>query len=108
VAHKEVNTPSVTYLLTYSVEQGPSSEASYFAASQEIPRVLWNPKVPHRTHKRPPPVPILSQPHPVILYSHLLKVHPIHLQLLKLIDTCFMSHYFITSFKEIFHLFYCQ
>ena len=64
-------------LLTYSMEQGPSWEASSFAAGQEIPRVLWNPKVPHRTHKRPPPVPILSQPIPVLIpYSHLLKVHP--------------------------------
>jgi len=31
-----------------------------------------------------------------------------NLQLLKLIDTCFMFQYFLTSFKEIFHLFYCQ
>ena len=54
-----------SYLLTYSMEQGPSWEASWFAAGQEFPRVLWNPKVPHRTHKRPPPVPILSQPNPV-------------------------------------------
>jgi hypothetical protein len=63
--------------LTYSMEQSPSREANCFAASQEIPRVLWNPKVPHRTHKRPPPVPLLSQPNPLITpTSHFLKIHP--------------------------------
>ena len=66
-----------TYLLTYSMVQSPSWEANWFAASQEIPRTLWNPKVHYCTHKRPPPVPILGQPNPVhIPTSHLLKIHP--------------------------------
>ena len=47
-----------------------------FAANQEIPRILWNPKVHYRTHKRPPPAPILSQPHPIpTTHSHFLKIH---------------------------------
>ena len=65
-----------TYLLTYSMVQSPSWEANWFAASQEIPRISRNPKVHYRTHKRPPPVPILDQPNPVhIPTSHLLQIH---------------------------------
>ena len=55
----------LTYLLTYSKEQSSSWEANWFAASQEIPRILWNPKVHYLIHKCPPTVPILSQLEPV-------------------------------------------
>ena len=47
-----------------------------FAANQEITRILWKPKVHYHTHKRPPPVPILSQLHPVpTTPSHFPKIH---------------------------------
>jgi hypothetical protein len=52
-------------LLTYSVEQSPSWEAKTSWATQEIPRILWNPKVHYRIHKSSPRVPILSQIDPV-------------------------------------------
>jgi len=45
--------------------QSLSSEANWFAASQEIPRISPNPKVHYRTHKRPPTVSILGQPNTV-------------------------------------------
>ena len=57
--------------------QSTSWAANWFAASQEIPRNLPNPKVHYRTHKRPPPVSILGQPNPVhIPISNLLEIHP--------------------------------
>jgi len=34
----------IHYYISYPMEQSPSWEANRFSASQEIPRILWNPK----------------------------------------------------------------
>jgi hypothetical protein len=51
--------------LTYSMEPGRSWEANQFSAGQEIPHILWNPKVHYHIYKSLPPVLILSQINPI-------------------------------------------
>jgi len=64
------------YSCTYAMEKSPSWDANQFYASQEIPCIVWNPKVHYSIHKCTPPVPTLSQINPVhASTSHFLKIH---------------------------------
>ena len=73
---KHIYSPIITYLLT-PWSRVLLEKPTGLAANQEIPRILWNNrKVHYRTHKRPPPVPLLRQLHPVpTTPSHFLKIH---------------------------------
>ena len=64
------------YLLTHSIQHSAFWEANRFSDSQEIPRILWNPKFHYHIHKCPSPVPILRQTDPVYAPTpNFLKIH---------------------------------
>jgi hypothetical protein len=61
------------YFLTYL---GHSWETANCAATQEVPSILWKPKVHYRVHKNSPLLPMLNQIDPMrTIPSYLSKIH---------------------------------
>jgi hypothetical protein len=60
-----IHDTSISFRLTNFMELSPSWEVASCVATQELPSILWNPKVHCRVHNSPPLFPILSQISPV-------------------------------------------
>jgi len=58
------------------MDQSSSWEVNNHSATQEIPHILWNPKVYYSVHNSPPLVPSLSQLIPIHNFlSYFFKIH---------------------------------
>jgi len=88
----------------YGVES--SWDVESHAASRNISRLLYNPKVHYRVHNIPPLIPILNQKNPVhTLTSHFLNIHSnIILSSTPRSSECLLPSCLPTETSSIYHL----
>jgi hypothetical protein len=77
------------------MELNPSWEAASCAATQELPSILWNPKVHYRVYKSPPLFPILSQISPV-------RTIPSYLRSILILSNPYVFVFLVVSFLLAF------
>jgi hypothetical protein len=90
------------------MELSPSRETANCAATQELPSILWNPKVHYRVHKSTPLVPILSQINPVHTTPFYLSMIYFNIVNLGLPSGLFPSGFPINILYAFLHTYYNQ
>jgi hypothetical protein len=77
-----------------------SWEANSHSASQEIPRLLWNPKAHYRVHMSPQLIPILSQMNTVHTFPPYFP--KIHFNIISHLHLGLLSSLFPSGFPTLF------
>jgi hypothetical protein len=81
------------------MELSPSWEAANCVAIQELPSILWNPKVHYCAHKSPPLVPVLNQIN--LIHTTPCYLSKIYFKIVHL-PTSGLCHYYISHFTGWF------